>query len=51
MKIAEIVDGPTQQLVALKQQAKQAQKRAREAALRDRLRKTQRAIVDLNKAG
>ena len=45
MRIAEIVDGATQQVNALKQQAKQAQKKAKEAALRLRLRKTQQTLA------
>lgn len=45
MRIAEIVDGATQQVNALKQQAKQAQKNAKEAALRLKLRKTQQTLA------
>ncbi|MBP9100323.1 MAG: hypothetical protein KBF68_02865 [Nitrosomonas sp.] len=45
MRIAEIVDGATQQVNALKQQAKQAQKKAKEAALRLKLRKTQQNLA------
>ncbi len=41
MKIVEIVDGATQQVTALKNQAKQAQNRAKEAALRLKLSQTQ----------
>jgi len=46
MRIAEIVDGATQQVNALKQQAKQAQKKAKEAALRLKLRKTQQSLAN-----
>lgn len=45
MRIAEIVDGATQQVNALKQQAKQAQKKAKEAALRLKLRRTQQTLA------
>ena len=45
MRIAEIVDSATQQVNALKQQAKQAQKKAKEAALRLKLRKTQQSLT------
>lgn len=45
MRIVEIVDGAAQQVAALKQQAKQAQKRAKEAALRMKLRKTQQSLA------
>lgn len=45
MRIAEIVDGAAQQVAALKQQAKVAQKRAKEAALRLKLKKTQQSLA------
>lgn len=45
MRIAEIVDGAAQQVNALKQQAKTAQKNAKQAALRLRLRKTQQSLA------
>lgn len=45
MKIVEIVDGATQQVTALKNQAKQAQKRAKEAALRLKLNQTQQKLA------
>lgn len=45
MRIAEIVDGATQQVNTLKQQAKLAQKKAKEAALRLKLRKTQQTLA------
>ena len=45
MRIAEIVDGATQQVKALKQQAQQAQKKAKEAALRLKLRKAQQSLT------
>ena len=45
MRIAEIVDGAAQQVASLKQQAKVAQKRAKEAALRLKLKKTQQSLA------
>ena len=45
MRIAEIVDGAAQQVAALKLQAKVAQKRAKEAALRLKLKKTQQSLA------
>ena len=47
MRIAEVVDGATQQINSLKTQAKLAQRRAKEAALRQKLRKTQQALTAL----
>lgn len=45
MRIWEVVDGATQQVNALKQQAKTAQKRAKEAAARLRLQKAQQSYT------
>ena len=47
MRIAEVVVAGTQQVDLLKQQAKLAQRRAKEAALRQKLRKTQQALTAL----
>jgi hypothetical protein len=47
MRIQEVVDGATQRVNLLKQQAKLAQKRAKEAALRMKMQKTQQSLVKL----
>jgi outer membrane protein TolC len=47
MRIAEVMVAGTGQLDMLKQQAKLAQRRAKEAALRQKLRKTQQALTAL----
>jgi hypothetical protein len=47
MRICEIVDGASQQVNLLKQQAKTAQKRAKEAALRLRMRNVQQSLTKL----
>lgn len=47
MRICEIVDGASQQVNLLKQQAQTAQKRAKEAALRLKMRKTQQSLTKL----
>ena len=47
MRIEEVVDGATQRVNLLKQQAKLAQKRAKEAALRMRMQKAQQSLVKL----
>lgn len=48
MRICEIVDGATQQVNLLKQQAKTAQKRAKQAALRLKMQKTQQSLAKLS---
>ena len=45
MRINEIVDGATQQVNMLKLQAKTAQKRAKEAALRLKMQKAQQSLA------
>ena len=45
MRINEVIDGATQQVNLLKQQAKAAQKRAKEAALRVKMQKAQQALT------
>ncbi len=45
MRINEIVDGASQQVNLLKQQAKIAQKRAKEAALRLKMRNAQQSLA------
>ena len=47
MRICEIVDGASQQVNLLKQQAKAAQKRAKEAALRLKVRNSQQSLTKL----
>lgn len=47
MRICEIVDGTSQQVNLLKQQAKAAQKRAKEAALRLKMRNAQQSLAKL----
>lgn len=47
MRICEIVDGASQQVNLLKQQAKTAQKRAKEAALRLKVRTAQQSLAKL----
>ena len=47
MRIAEVMVTGTGQLDMLKHQAKLAQRRAKEAALRQKLRKTQQALTAL----
>ena len=47
MRIYEIVDGASQQVNLLKQQAKAAQKRAKEAALRLKVRTAQQSLAKL----
>lgn len=47
MRICEIVDGASQQVNLLKQQAKTAQKRAKEAALRLKMRNAQQSLTKL----
>ena len=47
MRICEIVDGTSQQVNLLKQQAKAAQKRAKEAALRLKMRNAQQSLTKL----
>lgn len=47
MRICEIVDGTSQQVNLLKQQAKVAQKRAKEAALRLKMRNAQQSLTKL----
>ncbi len=47
MLICEIVDGATQQVNLLKQQAKTAQKRAKEAALRLKMQKAQQSLAQV----
>lgn len=47
MRICEIVDGASQQVNLLKQQAKTAQKRAKEAALRLKMRNAQLSLSQL----
>lgn len=47
MRIYEIVDGAGQQVNLLKQQAKTAQKRAKEAALRLKMQKAQQSLAKL----
>jgi hypothetical protein len=47
MRICEIVDGASQQVNLLKQQAKTAQKRAKEAALRLKMRNAQQTLTKL----
>ncbi len=47
MRICEIVDGASQQVNLLKQQAKTAQKRAKEAALRLKMQKAQQSLAKL----
>lgn len=44
MRIIEIADGATQQVNMLKLQAKTAQKRAKEAALRLKMQKAQQSL-------
>lgn len=44
MRIAEVVDGATNQVNVLKVQAKAAQKRAKQAAARLKLQKAQQAL-------
>lgn len=44
MRIKEVLDGATQQVNALKLQAKTAQKRAKEAALRLKMQKAQQSL-------
>jgi hypothetical protein len=44
MRINEVVDGATQQVNMLKLQAKTAQKRAKEAALRLKMKKAQQSL-------
>jgi hypothetical protein len=45
MRACEFIDPAQQQVNAIKQQAKVAQKRAKEAALRLRLQKTQQQLA------
>jgi hypothetical protein len=45
MRIKEVTDGAAQQVNLLKLQAKAAQKRAKEAALRVKMQKTQQALT------
>lgn len=45
MRIKEVVDGATQQVNMLKMQAKTAQKRAKEAALRLKMQKAQQSLA------
>jgi hypothetical protein len=45
MRISEIVDSATQQVNMLKLQAKTAQKRAKEAALRLKMQKAQQSLA------
>jgi hypothetical protein len=47
MKVREIVDPGQQRVNSMKQQAKAAQKRAKEAALRLKLQKTQRQLTQV----
>ena len=47
MRICEIVDSASQQVNLLKQQAKTAQKRAKEAALRLKMQKAQHSLAKL----
>jgi outer membrane protein TolC len=47
MRICEIVDGAAQQVNLLKQQAKIAQKRAKEAALRLKVRNAQQSLAQV----
>lgn len=47
MRIKEVVDGSTQQVNMLKLQAKTAQKRAKEAALRLKLQKAQQSLAQV----
>jgi hypothetical protein len=47
MRICEIVDGASQQVNLLKQQAKSAQKRAKEAALRLKVRNAQQSLAKI----
>jgi len=47
MRFFEIVDPGQQRVDAMKQQAKAAQRRAKEAALRLRLQKTQRQLTQV----
>lgn len=47
MRIHEVVDGATQQVNLLKQLAKAAQKRAKEAALRLKMRKAQQSLAKI----
>lgn len=47
MRICEIVDGASQQVNLLKLQAKTAQKRAKEAALRLKVRNAQQTLTKL----
>lgn len=48
MRIFEIVDGAAQQVNLLKQQAKMAQKRAKEAALRLKVRNAQQSLSQVS---
>ena len=48
MRITEIVDGAAQQVNMLKLQAKAAQKRAKEAALRLKMQKAQKSLAGMN---
>lgn len=48
MRIFEIVDGAVQQVNMLKQQAKTAQKRAKEAALRLKMQKAQQSLAKVS---
>lgn len=48
MRICEIVDGAAQQVNMLKQQAKMAQKRAKEAALRLKVQKAQQSLSQVS---
>jgi len=45
MRIEEIIDGASQAVDALKHQAKQAEKKAKEAAARLRFNKAQQSLV------
>lgn len=47
MRIQEVVDGATQQVNLLKLQAKTAQKRAKEAALRLKMRNAQQSLAKI----
>jgi hypothetical protein len=47
MRICEIVDGASQQVNLLKLQAKTAQKRAKEAALRLKVRNAQQSLAKI----
>lgn len=48
MRIKEVVDGAGQRVNLLKQQAKLAQKRAKEAGLRLKMQKAQQSLVKLS---